>query len=91
MAFKYWAIADNYLSTDIVVDELPSNEDLADFFQTYRRAGITTLVLADSAKEYLELLQKQNCRIDGPCKVFRRETKLYQGKLEIVRETRILL
>lgn len=90
-AFKYWAIADNYSATDILIDELPPPSELNVFLETFIKAGIKTIVLTNEAALQISLLTDRNCKDLGKCTVFRQESIPTEGKIEIVRGIRIKL
>ena len=46
-AFKFWAIADRYNSTQIVVDDLPEESQLPIMIATFKAAGIEELFVAE--------------------------------------------
>ena len=91
LAYKFWAVADRLSSSDILVDIVPEEKDLDLFLETFRRAGITDIVLTGDAAKHTDTLISHDCRIDGEAKVFRRETQLYPGDLEIVKGIRVLI
>ena len=91
MAFKYWAIADFYSSTDIIVDELPPESELDTFLTTFRAAGIKSVVLTGSAESRIELLCGNGCKYIENCKVFRKGMFIDDTSLEIVKGARIIL
>lgn len=90
-AFKFWAIAEWLSASDILVDALPDEKDLDEFLDTFRKAGILYIVLTGSAAEQADILNSRNCKIGEETKVFRRETQLYHGDLEIVKGIRVLI
>ena len=86
-AFKFWAIAERYHASEIIVDDLPTHEEIIEMLKTFVRAGITTLVVEKPM--VLQELIAHGCSVVGEVKVYRRETELYQGDLEIIKGTKI--
>ena len=81
--------AEWYHSTDIFVDELPDTNTVEEMLNTFRKAGIESIVIADILQERFHELEGLGCQIIGECKVFRRETELYIGPLEVIKGFRL--
>lgn len=90
-AYKYWAIAERMNATEIIVDELPDREEICQFVNTFREAGIMSIVVISHARNNVALLFSAGCVIGEECKVFRKETQLYNGKTEIVHGLRVII
>ena len=86
-AFKFWAIADRYHASEIIVDALPAYEETIEMLKTFIKAGVTTFVVENPV--VLQELMAHGCSVLGDAKVYRRETELYQGDLEIIKGTRL--
>ena len=91
LAYKYWAISDRYNASDIFIDVLPEVPHLEEMLETFRAAGIKTVVIAIENENRITDLKKLGCKLVGECKVFRRETMLYHGTLEILKGFRLML
>lgn len=89
MAFMYWSIAERYHSTDIFVDELSDERTNEEMINTFRKAGIGSIVIGQELQERCCELERFGCRMIGECKVFRRETELYNGSLEVLKGYRL--
>ena len=85
----YWSIAERYNSTDIFVDELPDENTTEEMLNTFRKAKIGTIVIAEGIGDRIPQLENLGCKVIGECKVFRRETDLYYGSLEVLRGYRL--
>lgn len=86
-AYKFWAIAERYHATDVIVDALPCDEEIQIMLDTFSRAGIdSVIVIHDSV---LSRLLSYDCKVISESKVYRRETELYYGRLEIIKGKRI--
>ena len=85
-AYKFWAIADRYNANEVIVDDLPifANE-LNIMLNTFVSAGIENIVIKKEQVEDLsDILTLFGCETICECKVFRQETQLYIGELEII-------
>lgn len=91
IAYKYWAISDRYNATDIFIDVLPETNILKEMVETFRAAGIKTVVISIENVVRISDLITFGCKLVGECKVFRRESMLYHGTLEILKGYRIML
>ena len=91
LAFMYWAISERYHATDIYIDELPDLDITRELLDTFRAAGIKTFVISKDIKSSIADLEMLGCRFAGEGKVFRRETELYYGTLEIIKGYRLIL
>lgn len=89
VAYMYWAISEQYNATDIYIDELPDENTIIEMLDTFRAAGISTFVVAIGIKT--DILEMHGCKITNECKVYRRETELYYGNLEILKGVRVML
>ena len=72
-AFKWWAIAERYSATNVIVEELPQESDMGAFLSAYRKAGITSLVLTGEAEEQesaVGLLLRYGCSYTDGGKVY---------------------
>ncbi len=58
---------------------------------TFRAAEINTVVISIDNESMIGELVTLGCRVIGECKVFRRETELYAGSLEILKGIRVML
>ena len=91
LAYKYWAISERYNATDIFIDELPDeNITTKELLDTFRAADIRTIVVSVENEDRIAELERLGCKLVGKCKVFRRETELYYGSLEILKGFRIV-
>ena len=86
-AFRFWAIADRYNSSDIIIDDLPSENEIRVMLSTFARAGIKTFVVNNT--QIVERLINYDCIAQDETKVYRRETELYYGNLEIIKGIRM--
>ena len=89
LAFKYWAISERYNATDIFIDVFPDDETTKEMINTFKAAGVNTIVISIDCEYMIKDLEKLGCRLVGKCKVFRRETELYYGHLEILQGYRV--
>ena len=86
-AYKFWAISERYHATDIIVDELPKQEEISLMLTTFIEAGIDSIVVTND--DILRSLSSFGCEIIRDVKVYRRETELYYGSLEIIKGIRL--
>ena len=86
-AFKFWAIAERYHATDIIVDDLPRKEEIQEMLETFTKAGIQIIVVTQDS--VLNALCQYGCDVLCDAKVYRRETELYYGRLEIIKGVRL--
>lgn len=91
LAYKYWAISERYNASDIFIDVLPDLNTTRELLDTFRAAEINTIVISIDNKTMIGELETLGCRIIGECKVFRRETELYYGSLEILKGIRVMI
>lgn len=66
-AFKFWSISQQYLCQEIIVDELPEEADLSDFFLTYREAQVSSIIITGNALRKIDALLDYGCRIGDEC------------------------
>ncbi len=84
-AFKYWSISQQYQCSEILVDELPNEAYLSDFFLTYREAQVNSIIITGNALRKIDLLLEYNCQIGEECLTRRliengfRETEIIKG------------
>ena len=90
LAYKYWTLADRYHSDYIYIDEQIAAKDLKEVFEVYKKAGIFEIVIADDVF-YKTDLRDIKCQVQEECRVFRQETELYQGKIQVFYGRRLLL
>lgn len=91
LAFKYWAIAERMDATDILIDEFPENVFLHDFIETFRNAGIKYIVFSGKEPDSWDAIIDEGCSVCEEIKVFRRESQLYDGRLQIIKGLKIEL
>lgn len=91
LAYKYWAISERYNASDIFIDVLPDLNTTRELLDTFRAAEINTIVISIDNESMIGELVTLGCRVIGECKVFRRETELYAGALEILKGIRVML
>ncbi len=89
-AFKYWAIAKEYESSDVFVDSLPEVDLLPEFLQSFRRAGIKCLVVSEEEGSRFDELVVHGCTILGECKVLSRH-EAGSPELQIQKGVKVLL
>ena len=77
----FWAIADHYNSNEVLIDELPSDDEIRIMLDTFMCAGIYRIAVKECDVDIAEKLEGYGCIPIGDCKVYRRETDLYQGDL----------
>ena len=84
-AFKFWAIADRYNSTQIVVDDLPEESQIPIMIATFYASGNEEIFVANKDEQIAKSLAEHGCTRIKECKVIRKETELHEGNLEILR------
>ena len=89
-AYKFWSIADEYGEVEIVVDEFPSKEELQAFVHTYREAGITSIVVIETAMLRVSELLALGCIVTEPC-IIKRKVDHYSEKTETKEGLRVNL
>lgn len=88
LAYKYWAIYVRYNANYIFLNESLDLQTMKELIEEFRKAKVETIVIATDIFENYSFDQ-MNCSIEERCKVFQRETQLYQGPLEIYYGIRI--
>lgn len=89
-AFKFWSIAQQYKSTEIIVDDLPHKEEICDFLLLYRNAKVLSFVLTDNLLFRFDELDKHGCKLGEICRV-RRILELGTDEYEIISGHRIYI
>lgn len=89
-AFKFWSISQQYLCQDILVDELPDEANLLDFFLTYREAQVSSIIIIGNALHRIDTLLDYDCQIGDEC-LIRRLIENGSTATEIVRGKRVFL
>jgi len=90
-AYKFWAIAERYNASDIYIDEFPPEDSIKELIATFQEADISSFVISKSKLCRETDLVSLGCKLAGECKVYRQETELYTGQLEIIKGIRVLL
>ena len=70
----YLDTCNNSNSEELIVNDLPFENDMSDFVETLRSAGLTTVLIADASTALLRNLHQLDelgCRFDGLCKATR--------------------
>lgn len=67
-AYKLWSIARIYEQDDIITNQLPADEDLPDFVDTFREAEVRSLVLYGDAATEADKLTYLGCGIGEECR-----------------------
>ena len=70
----YLDTCNNSNSEELIVNDLPFENDMSDFVETLRGAGLTTVLITDASTALLRNLHQLDelgCRFDGRCKATR--------------------
>ena len=70
----YLDTCNNSNSEELIVNDLPFEDDMSDFVETLRSAGLTTVLITDASTALLRNLHQLDelgCRFDGLCKATR--------------------
>ena len=89
-AFKFWSISQQYQCPDVLVDELPDEADLADFFLTYREAQVSSIIITGNALRRIDMLLDYDCQIGDECLIRRLIENGYPAT-EVVKGKRVFL
>lgn len=77
-AYRAWIESTRDESSAFEVRDLPWDKDTHDFVETLRAAGIAEFAVTDRSTalmQLLHLLTAEGCRMQGLCKVTRREVR----------------
>lgn len=83
-AFRFWAIADRYNSDAIVVDELPSGEEVSVMLETFAQAGIRHILIRDCDVAISAALIDSGCIPVGRSRIVRQGPDIYTSDKDTI-------
>ena len=86
-AYRAWEHTVEREEDEVELDDLLWDREVADFVETFRKAGIETFIYTNQSTavmENLHALEKEGCRMDGLCTIKRMERRFGENREETI-------